>query len=107
MLDIALGSAAAALLFGAGFYENGHLPSLSLRSSFGVSDPCLESMSAFICFTFLLRAIAKQLDVRGGIDARFVFFTYFSFGLLRVSIAKNRGGPDCIRIYPCSPFLGR
>ena len=87
MLDIALGSAAAALLFGAGFYEEWDTY-LRFRysSSFGVSDPLFGVDVGFYVFHLpFYELLQSSLMFVAALTLGLVFFIYFSFGLLRVS----------------------
>ena len=87
MLDIALASAAAALLFGTGFYEEwGTYLRFRYGSSFGVSDPLFGVDVGFYVFHLpFYELLQSSLMFVAALTLGLEFFTYFSFGLLRVS----------------------
>ena len=91
MLDIALASAAAALLFGASFYgEWDTYLRFRYGASFGVSDPLFGVDVGFYLFHLpFYELLQSSLMFLAALALGLVFIIYFSFGLLSVNGSKN------------------
>jgi uncharacterized protein len=87
MLDIALASAGVALLFGAGLYtEWDTYLRFRYGQPFGVSDPLFGVDVGFYLFRLpFYELLQRNLVLLGGLTTGIALFTYFTFGLLRVS----------------------